>query len=225
MEGSFFKEDECKMSELEKLMESAKEYKNEDSARKSLEERIEKILKKKEIKDEVRDDGIYYDKIDLSALYGAIDFDIGRKMAGDYIILKELRTVNNVLRKLSDNDDAMKREEIMSQAYYKATDAAVFANKNGIEALKEFDISDTEGMEGHEFLKEMIGYVCDIEDYETVKNLAITNYFADGPREYEAMVYLEYIVGFLSIKAGEHPGTTAHKILAMIPSRRYWDID
>ena len=67
------------------------------------------------------------------------------------------------------------------------------------------------------YLEAMIFLIIDGFDSETVEEMAIAKYFAEGIKNYDGLQYIMMLVGCLGIQKGEHPVSIEEKLLHFIP--------
>lgn len=90
------------------------------------------------------------------------------------------------------------------------------ARKEGILALEEHALElKRDGIEKH--LIDMLMLVVDGTDPDIITEISIYRYFSECYDMYDALEYLMYLIGAMSIQAGENPKVTKEKLLALVP--------
>lgn len=121
-----------------------------------------------------------------------------------------------ILNELKLNSKIMKDEDPSSllEAIKTVVKLSNLARHEGLLALEEAARS----MDDTSPLKNLIILIVDGTEPELVEDISFFRYIADGYEGRAAVEYLIYLVGTLSIQAGENPRVTEEKLLAMVPS-------
>ena len=125
---------------------------------------------------------------------------------------------NAEIRAITDEEAYKAGMEDLSKAIAKVMEFGEIAWKKGLIELEEetwrLDMGTSE-----RYLKTMTMLVVDGTDSDQIEEISMLRYFAEGLTGFEALRYLIYLVGILTIQRGENPHIIEEKLHAMMPRK------
>ncbi|MBR4027048.1 MAG: hypothetical protein IKJ01_05760 [Lachnospiraceae bacterium] len=139
------------------------------------------------------------------------------------IRLKELRKIHSEIQEknaVSDPMDIQNKETILYETVKKIVELAYIARREGLLALEDA-VWDIALESAEEVLKHLIIMVVDGTEPQIVEEIGLSRYYAHLYTDYEALRYLMYLEGALSIQAGENPRILEERLKVMLPANMY----
>ena len=143
------------------------------------------------------------------------------------LLLLELRDKSAEIRAVTDEEEYNKGIHALAEAILRVEKLSNIARKEGLLALEE-QADELDAENSDRYLKKMIMLIVDGIDRELVEDITISRYFAEGLTDFDAIKYLVYLEGILSMQEGDNPHVIVEKLLAMVPEaveKVYWDKD
>ena len=136
---------------------------------------------------------------------------------------EELRKVHEEIRKinLQESEEFVKEnEEMLLEAVKRIKELNNIARREGLLALEEAVITDR-SIPVENFLRQFIILIVDGTDEADVSNMGWCRYYSSLVTDYEALRYLIYLEGVLSLQAGNNPRVLEEKLNMMLPNSLY----
>lgn len=134
------------------------------------------------------------------------------------LFYQELYKQNKAVKELEHVWNNEKNEEgkgCLVDALLKIAELSNVARKEGLLALESMAFRLEDAM-GYQYLKMMITLVVDGMEPEIIEEMCTAKYFATGLEAYEALQYMIFMYGTLSIQQGENPYIIEQKMLTLV---------
>jgi len=137
--------------------------------------------------------------------------------------LEELRKIHTEIKakEVTDNQTRLqKNEEMIKTAMERMLELCNIARLEGLLALEEA-VLDIPAESAEEELKQLIMLLVDGTEPDIITEIGLSRYYSNLYADYEALRYFLFLVGTLSIQAGENPRIVEEKLKSMLPLRLY----
>lgn len=134
--------------------------------------------------------------------------------------VEELQRIHLKMKEKSLLTEIEAGKEMIYQAMERVIDLCKTARLEGLLALEEA-VENISLKSEEEPLKQLIMLVVDGTDTDAVMGIGWARYYAGLWQDYQALRYLIYLEGALSIQAGDNPRLVVEKLKSMLPYDMY----
>ena len=136
---------------------------------------------------------------------------------------EELRKIHFEMKEKaikSDSTDLQKNEEMLLESVKKVMELGWIARQEGLLALEDA-VCDISVESKEHILKQLIVMLVDGTEPQVLEEIALSRYYAHLYTDYEALQYLIYLEGVLSIQANEGLKILEERLKVMLPENMY----
>jgi len=137
--------------------------------------------------------------------------------------LEELRKVHSDMKKIAVIESAAEllgKEAMLLETMKEIIELSKIARLEGLLALEEA-VENIVADSPKEELKQLITLLVDGTDPDVLNGIGMARYYSNLYTDYQALKYLMYLEGALSIQAGDNPRILEEKLKVMLPPNMY----